>query len=60
MLADFLTKPLQGKLFAIFRDVIMGIEHVSVLDEIIHAARKERVGNNVSNEMRETELIAHE
>ena len=29
MLADFLTKPLQGKLFQIFRDVIMGIKHVS-------------------------------
>jgi hypothetical protein len=31
MIADFFTKPLQGKLFAKFRDVIMGITHFSTL-----------------------------
>lgn len=60
MLADFLTKPLQGKLFKIFRDVIMGILHVSVLDEIIDAGRKERVGQSVLDEMGEEETIAQE
>ena len=31
MIADFFTKPLQGKLFRRFRDVIMGITHHSSL-----------------------------
>jgi hypothetical protein len=31
MVADFLTKPLQGHLFAKFRDIIMGITHFSTL-----------------------------
>ena len=60
MLADFLTKPLQGKLFIIFRDVIMGIEHISVLDEIVASARKERVGHDDQLEMRVKRPIAQE
>ena len=32
MIADFFTKPLQGALFAKFRDIIMGITHFSTLD----------------------------
>ena len=60
MLADFLTKPLQGKLFAIFRDVIMGILHVSVLDKIIDAARKERVGRSTKDEMHEEPMLVDE
>ena len=31
MLADFLTKPLQGSLFRKFRDVILGYVHISTL-----------------------------
>ena len=31
MLADFFTKPLQGKKFIMFRRVIMGWDHVSTL-----------------------------
>lgn len=31
MIADFFTKPLQGQLFAKFRDIIMGITHFSSL-----------------------------
>ena len=31
MIADFFTKPLQGKLFKRFRDVVMGITHYSSL-----------------------------
>ena len=49
MLADFMTKPLQGKLFKIFRDVIMGVVHVSTLDKLIGPPRKERVLNDVNN-----------
>ena len=30
MVADFFTKPLQGHLFAKFRDIIMGITHFSI------------------------------
>ena len=60
MLTDFLTKPLQGKLFRIFWDVIMGILHVSVLEKIIDAARKESVGQNVLDEMHEEEMIVQE
>jgi len=32
MIADFFTKPLQGALFKLFRDIIMGIKHFSCLD----------------------------
>ena len=33
MIADFFTKPLQGKLFEEFRDLIMGYKHVSSLKD---------------------------
>ena len=33
MLADFYTKPLQGRLFKRFRDVLMGYEPISSLKE---------------------------
>ena len=33
MIGDFFTKPLQGKLFKTFRDIIMGIIHFSCLDD---------------------------
>lgn len=53
MLADFLTKPLQGKLFQIFRDVIMGMKHVSFLYDLIGIPRKERVENSETDKVRE-------
>ena len=50
MLADFFTKRLQGKKFHMFRRVIMGWDHVSVLKAYIEKddglSIKERVGNN--------------
>ena len=58
MLADFLTKPLQGKLFQIFRDVIMGIKHVSYLDDLIGLPRKERVGDDDVSNIRESPIKA--
>ena len=47
MIADYFTKPLQGKLFNTFRNVIMGYRPLQdILSEI---PMKERVGNrNVS------------
>ena len=33
MLADYFTKPLQGRAFKLFRDVIMGYRHISILKE---------------------------
>ena len=48
MLADFYTKPLQGNLFKKFRDVVMGLEHISTLKTVPPSVDQERVGNNVT------------
>ena len=45
MLADYLTKPLSGSLFRLFRDIIMG--HVSI-DKLFNHALKERVENTIN------------
>ena len=45
MLANFMSKPLQGKLFILFRNVIMGWEHISTLFDLF-SSNEERVGNN--------------
>ena len=55
MLADYFTKPLQGKLFHMFREVIMGWKHIDTLKEVIQVDSsslfKERVGGlNISND----------
>ena len=42
MLSDYITKPLQGKLFHIFRSVIMGWEPISTLNKVVLPS-KERV-----------------
>ena len=45
MLADFLTKPLQGQLFKSFRDVILGYRHVDTLNSlVVPTPAQERVG----------------
>jgi hypothetical protein len=44
MLADFFTKPLQGKLFEKFRAVIMGRAHVDTLTADTPSPAEERVG----------------
>lgn len=47
MIADFFTKPLQGSLFRKFRDVILGYEHISVLNKIEgNIQAEERVEQN--------------
>ena len=43
MLADFLSKPLQGNLFRKFRDVLLGHAHVSSLRVPVALPREERV-----------------
>ena len=45
MLADYMSKPVQGKLFTSFRNVIMGWEHLSTLFDI-SGSNEERVGDN--------------
>jgi len=51
MLADFFTKPLQGKLFRKLRAVVMGYEHIDTLYESTEdAPAQERVGKDVSGE----------
>jgi hypothetical protein len=43
MLVDYFTKPLQGKLFHLFRDVIMGWKHIDTLKHAPSSMSKERV-----------------
>ena len=57
MLADFYTKPLQGALFRRFRDVIMGLQHISILKMSTTPADQERVGNNESLESNNSKPI---
>uniref|UniRef100_A0A7S2R3Q0 Uncharacterized protein n=1 Tax=Eucampia antarctica TaxID=49252 RepID=A0A7S2R3Q0_9STRA len=49
MLADFLTKPLQGKLLRFFRAVLLGHKHISALSELLptHHLRDENNGLRV-------------
>jgi len=53
MLADFLSKPLQGTLFRKFRNILMG--HVDVdtldIDIITPSTCKERVGETADTEV---------
>ena len=43
MIADYFTKPLQGKVFKLFRDLIMGYEPISTILDAIALSAKERV-----------------
>jgi hypothetical protein len=43
MLADFFTKPFQGKLFQKFRDIIMGHEHINSLKETMPTSSQEQL-----------------
>jgi len=50
MIADFLTKPLQGKLFRKFRDIILGYKHIRELDNEDEEITSEgRVRSNIEN-----------
>ena len=43
MIADYFTKPLQGRQFTLFRDLIMGYKHIDDILSEIRSAAKERV-----------------
>jgi hypothetical protein len=58
MLADYFTKPLQGRLFTMFREVIMGWKHVNTLKRETSSPSKERVGNmDGSNDVRNPNAV---
>ena len=50
MLADYFTKPLQGKLFHNMRRVIMGWDHISILKTYLSSTSKKRVGISVDED----------
>ena len=45
MISDHFTKPLQGILFKLFRDLIMGYKYIGDILTDIESTTKERVGN---------------
>ena len=53
MLADFFTKPLQGKAYQAYRQVIMGWKHISELSKLLPLSMKERVGKIYEKEYSE-------
>ena len=55
MLADFFTKPLQGKKFIMFRQVIMGWDHVSTFWQ--YTLKNNGPGENVPSEERVEENL---
>lgn len=54
MLADYFTKPLQGKQFNAYRRVLMGWDHISELNKLTRPTIKERVG--ISNQNTSSDL----
>ena len=43
-MANYVTKPLQGRCFNLFREIIIGWKHVSELEKLLPPRSKERVG----------------
>ena len=43
MIADYFTKPLQGKMFKMFRNLIMGYVHINDILQEIELSDKELV-----------------
>ena len=50
MISDYFTKPLQGKMFKHFHDLIMGYVHINDLSQAIEFSSKESVqkSNNMT------------
>ena len=46
MIADYLTKPLQGKMLKTFRDFIMGYVHINDPFQAIELSAKEHIENS--------------
>ena len=45
IIADYFTKPLQGKLIKLFHNLIMGYKHIGNILADIESTSKDRVGN---------------
>jgi hypothetical protein len=55
MIADFMTKPLQGATFKKFRDIIMGIETIKTGNEVSNKSKSSKVaGKEKSNDIKAT------
>ena len=54
MIADILTKPLQGKGFKVYRDLIIGYKFISNLLMVEISTIKKGVGQSNKNEIGET------
>ena len=50
MLADYYTKALQGSLYNIFRNVIMGYDDISIILDFLKSKIEEHVGKYPNNE----------
>ena len=59
MLADNFTKPLQGRLFNFFRNIIMGYQDISTLSELKNSKFEERDGNNISSQANSENVSKH-
>ena len=57
MLADFLTKPLQGALFLKFKRVLMGLAHVDTLSFAPSRTTEERVERNEKDTKDEKDTV---
>ena len=61
MLADFFTKPLQGKQFKSFQDVIMGYKHIHSLNKISNEPTlKERIGEQEKRGNRNVTAVSYD
>ena len=59
MIADFFTKPLQGNLFRLFRDIILGYKHISELDGIVEKlSDEERVRKDIPQQAVITDIAS--
>ena len=54
MIADFMTKPLQGALFRKFRDIVMGIEVIKSGKDVSSKKSGDDVGIGKSKSVRAT------
>ena len=54
MIADFMTKPLQGATFRKFRDIIMGIKDIESGNDVSNKKPSKAAGNDKSNDIQAT------
>jgi len=54
MIADFMTKPLQGTTFRKFRDIIMGIKGIESGNDVSNKKPSKATGDNKSNDIQAT------